>query len=64
MKYLIKMKDGTQYEDEQPRGFIEQMGRWMSDDEPICHESADGRFLIRCSEIASVEKVDSQEDAA
>ena len=64
MKYRITMKDGTQYTDEQHSGFIDQMGYMMSNDEPICHESADGRFLIRCSEIAAVERLDSKENAA
>ena len=65
MKFRITMKDGTQYTDEQHLGFVGEMGHRMAEtDFNHCHLAADGSFVIRCSEIASVEKVESQEDAA
>lgn len=62
MKYLITMKNGTRYTDEQHRGFIQEMGYMMT--EGHCHELADGRAVISCSEVASVTKLDSGESEA
>ena len=65
MKYRITMKDGTQYTDEQPGWFINAIAHDMAETEfTRVHQASDKSFVIRCSEIASVEQVESQEDAA
>lgn len=59
MRYLITMKDGTRYTDDQHDGFLRQMAHMMSEtDYPPVHEISDGTVLIRCAEIATVEKID------
>ena len=62
MKYLITMKNGTTYLDEQHKGFIEQMAHMMCEQEftPV-HQGSDGSFVIRCSEIASVDRLSEGE---
>ena len=58
MKYLITMKSGAEYLDEQHSGFIEQMAAMMCEQEftPV-HQGSDGSFVIRCSEIAAVDRI-------
>lgn len=58
MKYLITMKNGAEYLDEQHAGFIEQMAAMMAEQEftPV-HQGSDGSFAIRCSEIAAVDRL-------
>lgn len=58
MKYLITMKNGAEYLDEQHAGFIEQMAAMMAEQEftPV-HQGSGGSFVIRCSEIAAVDRL-------
>ncbi|MBB20214.1 MAG: hypothetical protein CMP20_12245 [Rickettsiales bacterium] len=62
MKYLITMKNGTTYLDEQHSGFIEQMSAMMAEQEftPV-HQGSDGTFVIRCSEVAAVDRLTEAE---